>query len=291
MSAFLNDLSSFTFLQYALAAGILASVSCGIVGTYVVTRRISYIAGAIAHCTLGGMGAAMYLNREQGWSWATPLSGAVAAALLAALIIAMARRHGRQREDSVLGAIWSTGMATGIIFISRTSGYNENLMGYLFGNILMVSSTDLWLIAGLDLLIITFTTLFYNKILVSCFDEEFASLAGIKVDIYYLLLLCMTALTVVTLVQVVGIIMVIALLTLPASAASIWAKRLSGMMFLSIILSVVAVAGGLAASYEPDLPSGAVIIIFSAAIYLFSVLASRVKRNQGKRLLNPTFFR
>jgi zinc transport system permease protein len=277
LQTFLMDIASFTFLQHALAAGILASVSCGIVGSYVVTRRISYIAGAIAHCTLGGMGAAIYFNREMGWSHATPLAGAVAAALSAAVIIGLARQYGQQREDSVLGAIWSTGMAVGILFISRTGGYNEDLMGYLFGNILMVSTRDLWLIAALDVVVIIFTTLFYNRIVASCFDEEFAQLAGINVNFFHMMLLLMTALTVVTLVQVVGLVMVIALLTLPASAASVWATRLSGMMFLSVILSMLAVTGGLAASYGPDLPSGAVIIMLSAGIYLLSIVMARFR--------------
>jgi zinc transport system permease protein len=125
--------------------------------------------------------------------------------------------------------------------------------------------------------VIIFTALFYNRIVASCFDEEFAQLAGINVNFFHMMLLLMTALTVVTLVQVVGLVMVIALLTLPASAASVWATRLSGMMFLSVILSMLAVTGGLAASYGPDLPSGAVIIMLSAGIYLLSIVMARFR--------------
>lgn len=274
MLVFFKDLLAFSFLQNALAAGILASVACGIVGSFVVVRRISYIAGAIAHCTLGGMGAAMYFNKECNITWISPMTGAFAAALLAAIIIAAAKQHGRQREDSVLGAVWSIGMAVGILFISQTGGYNENLMGYLFGDILMVSYNDLWIVACLDIILLIFTFTFFNKILASCFDEEFARLAGIKVNYYYYALLCMTALTVVSLVQVVGIIMVIALLTLPAAAASLWSKRFSGMILMAIFLCLISVIAGLVFSYQYNLPSGAVIIIFSAAIYLFSIMGT-----------------
>jgi zinc transport system permease protein len=201
MIEFVQDLLQFPFLQYALLTGILASVACGVVGSFITVRRITYIAGAIAHTTFGGMGAAIYLQRRLGLAFITPLHGAVFAALLAALIIGMVTLYGKQREDTVLSAVWAIGMALGIFFISRTPGYKEDLMSYLFGNILMVRKTDLVMIGALDLLIVVISFLFYYKLEAVCFDETFARLRGVRVRLYYVLLLCMTALTIVILLH------------------------------------------------------------------------------------------
>ena len=154
MLQFLSDLQQFRFLQYALLTGLMASVACGIIGSYVTVRRITYIAGAIAHCTLGGMGIAGYLQREQGLTFLSPLAGAVCAALLAALVISYMLHRSTMRLDTILSAVWAIGMAVGIIFISKTGGYNKDLMSYLFGDILMVSDQDLMLISVLDLILI-----------------------------------------------------------------------------------------------------------------------------------------
>lgn len=268
MADFFSDLARFSFLQYALAAGILASVACGVMGSFVVVRRITYIAGAIAHSVLGGMGAARYAEVVHGVSWLTPLLGAAAAAVLSALVIGLVSLRVREREDTVIGAVWAVGMAVGIVFIFKTPGYGENLMSYLFGNILMVSPVDLWLMAGLDLLIVTAGLLFYRQFLAVCFDEEFALLRGVRVQSLYLLLLCLVALTVVLLVSVVGIVMVIALLTLPAATAGYFSRRLIGMMGLSVLLCALFTTGGLALSYVSALPAGATIILLAGAAYL-----------------------
>jgi zinc transport system permease protein len=286
MMDFLRDLSAFPFLQYALATGLLASVASGVVGSFITVRRISYIAGAIAHSVLGGMGLARYLQRVLGWQFATPLAGAVASALLAAIIIGAVTLYGREREDTVLSAVWSIGMAAGIFFISRTPGYNDDLMSYLFGNILMVRRSDLALIAGLDALVVLASFLFYYKLEAVCFDEEFARLRGVHVELYYILLLCLTALTIVILLQVVGIVMVIALLSLPAAAAAYLTRRLWHTMIVASALSGVLMTLGLALSYKPNLPTGATIIILSGAVYL-AVVASRPlwrkRRAQARR--------
>jgi len=278
MGEFLTDLPRYPFLQHALLAGVLASVACGIIGSYVVTRKISYIAGSISHTVLGGLGAARYFQVVHGWDWFEPLYGAVLASLIAALAIGLVSMKARQREDTVIGALWAVGMAAGILFISQTPGYNEDLMSYLFGSILMVSARDLWLIASLDLLVVIVAALFYNQFLAICFDEEFARLRGIRVEGFYLLLLCMTALTVVLLVTVVGIIMVIAIITLPAAVAGEFTKRLWHMMLLSALLTVAFTTTGLALSYGPNLPAGATIIVVAGAAYLVSVVGVRLFR-------------
>ena len=269
------------FLQAALLTGLLASVACGIVGTYVTVRRISYIAGAISHSTLGGMGVARYLERVVGITWITPLYGAIAAALLAALIIGLVSLYAKEREDSVLSMVWSLGMAIGILFIAKTPGNSEDLMSYLFGNILLVSPDDLWLIAGLDAVVVGCSVLCYNQLLAISFDEEYARLRGLRVAVYYLLLLGLTALTIVLLVQVVGVVLVIALLTLPAATAAALTKRLWQTMLVATLLTLACTTGGLALSYGPDLPAGATIIVLAGIVYLLVVLVPRRWRRRA----------
>ena len=271
MSQFLTDLQHYTFLQNALLTGILASVACGIIGTYIVVRRISYIADGIAHTVLGGMGAALYLHKVYHWQGVVPIHGALVAAVIAAIIIGLVSLWAKQREDTVISALWAVGMAVGIVFISRTPGYNEDLMGYLFGNILMVSSEDLWMLAVLDVIAVGIGLLFYNQFLAVCFDQEFARLRGMKVELLYLLLLCLAALTVVVLATVVGIVMVIALLTLPIGIAALFSTTMWRMMVISAILCAIFTTSGLVLSYGPDYPAGATTIIIAGAAYLAAV--------------------
>ncbi len=284
MPLFFQHLSQFTFLKLALAAGILASICCGVMGSYVVVRRRTYIVGAISHCLLAGMGAARYARAAWGWTHVTPLTGAVAAALLAAWIISLVGLYGQQREDTILSAVWAVGMAVGVSFICATPGYNEDLMSYLFGNILMVSERDLWLMAGLDAIIVIVVVLFYDRLLAISFHEETARLRGIRVGLFSTVLLVLTALTVVLLVQIVGIVMVIALLTLPAAAATQWAKRLWQVMVLGILASLFCTIGGLALSYGPELPAGATVVELAGATYLVSAISRRLWRKLHRSL-------
>jgi zinc transport system permease protein len=165
-----------------------------------------------------------------------------------------------------------------VLFIAKTPGYSQDLMSYLFGNILMVSKSDLWLIAALDALVVLLGLVFYNQFLAVCFDEEFARVRGMRVEFYYLLLLGLTALTVVLLVTVVGIVLVIALLTLPVAVAGYFARRLWQMMALAALFSMLFTTGGLAISYQPDLPAGATVIVLAGAVYLVVVLGARLFR-------------
>lgn len=265
MFEFFSVLPTQPFLQTALAAGLLASLACGITGTYVVVKRIVFISGGIAHTVLGGMGLAYYYGLN-------PIHGAMAAALAAAIIIGLVSLRAGQYEDTVIGALWAVGMAVGVIFITLTPGYKVDLMSYLFGNILMVPRQDLLLIAGLDVVILALVLLLYKQFMAVCFDEELARLQGVKVEAVYLLLLCLISITVVILIQVVGIILVIALLTLPAAIAHQYARSLGRMMVLASILGAVFVTGGLAVSYGPDLPAGATIIILAGVSYIVSII-------------------
>jgi zinc transport system permease protein len=265
------------FVRYAMLVGVLSSVSLGIVGSYVVTRRITYIAAAIAHCVLGGIGAALYLNKVIGFSWCDPIYGALVAAIVAALIIGLVSIYAKQREDTVISAVWALGMAVGLLFFVKIPGFVDP-MSYLFGNILLISPRDLWLVLGLDLVVAAVGVGFYNKFLALCFDEEFAALRGVQAKVFYLILLCLIALTVVLLVRVVGIILVIALVTLPPAMAGFFSRQLWQMMLLAVFFCAAAVAAGLAASYPLDLPSGPVIILLAGSAYLLTTIACRLFR-------------
>lgn len=279
MIEFFNALGdpNIPFLRYAFIAGVLASVSFGVIGTYVIARRISYIAGAISHCVLGGIGLGLYLQKKVGLIWFSPVHGALIVALFAALIIGVVSIYARQREDTVIGALWATGMALGLLFLAKTPGYTDP-MSYLFGNILLISRDDLWLITGLDILVGVFSIIFYNKLLAVCFDEEFSKTRGIRAGLYYLLLLCLTAVTVVILMRIVGMVLVIALLTLPVAIAGHFSRRLWQMMIFAIVFCALFTSAGLGYSYTYNLPSGPVIIVFSGIAYLLVVCGSYIFR-------------
>ncbi len=270
MSDFFQALGQHGFLQFALLAGALVSIPCGVVGSFVVIRRISYIAGGIAHTVLAGLGFVHYMQVVHGVTWLSPMIGAVVAALLAAGIIGWVSLNLKQREDTVIGAVWAMGMALGIVFISMTPGYTTDLMSYLFGNILMVTQADIWLIVALDVVVMICVGLFHKQLLAVCFDTEFATLRGVHVNRFHFLLLGLTALTVVLLVSVVGIILVIALLTLPAAMANLFARNLWKMMGMAVLICLTMTTGGLALSYGPDLPSGAVTILLTGMAYFIT---------------------
>jgi zinc transport system permease protein len=284
MIQFFHDLMRFPFLQYALFAGLLASIASGVVGSFITVRRISYIAGAIAHTTLGGMGLALYLQRQVGVRGVTPIHGAIFAALLGAIILGAVTLYGKQREDTVLSAVWAVGMAVGVFFVSLTPNSNQDLTSYLFGNILMVRSSDLIMVGVLDLVIIAVSFFFYYKLEAVCFDEEFARLRGVKVELYYILLLCLTALTIVILLQVVGIVMVIALLALPAATAAFLTRRLYHTMFLAAGLTGLFMVSGLALSYGPNLPAGSTIVFVTGTVYLLTIVVRSLWTGRRARL-------
>jgi zinc transport system permease protein len=278
VSEFFDAVVNHPFLRNALVAGLLASVACGVIGTYVVTRRITLIAGSLAHSVLGGMGAAYYLRVVYGWPWLHPLYGAIAAALLSAFVISAVRTYSNEREDTVISALWAIGMAIGIVFIFRTPGYKTDLMTYLFGNIVMADVHALKMLLVLDVVVVSVGLLFYNQLLAVCFDEEFAKIRGVNTTFYYTLLLCLTALTIVTLIYVVGIVLVIALLTLPVAVAGHFSRRLWQMMLLSAILSAIFTTTGLAVSFGPDLPAGATTILLTGAVYVLVKVSSKYLR-------------
>ena len=265
---FITALSEYTFMQHAAIACVLASIGCGIIGSFVVVKRISFLTGGIAHSVLAGMGIAYFFN-------GSPIIGAIIAALISGLLIGWINLSKKQHEDVLIAAFWSAGMAIGILFLSKTPGYNIDLMSYLFGNILLITNRDLILMFVLDLVVLAVIFIFYKQFLASVFDEEFARLRGINTEFFYMLLLCLISISIVLLIQLVGVIMVIALLTLPAAIANQYVSSLHKMFGLSVLICVVLTLSGLAISYQPDLPTGSVIVLLTCVVYFVSIFFSR----------------
>jgi len=265
------------FLYMALLAGFAASITSGIMGSFVVIKRIVFISGSIAHSVLGGMGFFFYLQRTYGIEWLNPIQGAILAAIISALLIGWIHLEYREREDTVIAALWSTGMSIGVIFIALTPGYNVELMHYLFGNILWVTRSDILMLFILDVIVLTFVALFRHQFLAICFDEQQAKLQNVPVKFFYLLLLCLVALSVVLLIQVVGAILVIAMLAIPAAIAGGLTHRFSKMMVYAVFIGCFFTLIGTAASYQLNWPPGASIALVAAVFYLLSFAIRRIK--------------
>ncbi len=255
------DLWQQSFMQHALLASLLVSVTCGVIGALVVVNRLVFMAGGIAHTAYGGVGLAIYAGLP-----VLPVAGGFTA--LAALLLGALTRTRRERTDTLIGVIWAGGMAFGIILINLTPGYNVGLMSYLFGSLLTVPARDLWLMFGINLAIVGLTLVFYRDILSFSFDPDFAQSRGVAVRGLYFMLLIMVAEAVVMMIQVVGLILVIALLTLPPYLAERHTKTLVGLMFGAGFWSLVFCLSGLWAAYQFDLSSGASIIAVACIAYL-----------------------
>lgn len=266
--SFLEALHENPLLLSALFAGIMASIVSGIIGSYVVVKRIVFVSGSISHAVLGGIGVSLWLERTQDIAWLTPLHGALVAAIISALIMGWIRLRYQQREDSVIAAVWSIGMAIGVLFISQTPGYNVELTNFLVGNILWVAPNDLIQLAVLDTVILASVFLLHKRLVAVCFDEEQARLQGLNVSALYLFLLILTAVSIVLLIQVVGIILVMTMLTIPAAIANLLTSRLSVMMAIAVMLSAAFCVFGTAIAYHFDWPPGATIALLAGIVYV-----------------------
>lgn len=272
MITFFEALRTNPLLLSAVIAGLAASFVSGIIGSYVVVKRIGFISGGIAHSVLSGIGFCLWLERSHGVQWAPPLLGALVSAIISALIMGWIHLNYRQREDSVIAAIWSIGMAVGVLFISQTPGFNVELSNFLIGNILWVTPTDLYILGGLDAFILVTVLCLHKKFLAICFDEEQAKLQGLPVNHLYLLLLSLIAVSIVLLIQVVGIILVMAMLTIPAAIANMFTSRLSTMMLLAVLFSCFFCISGMGTSYYLDWPGGATIAFIAGAVYILFLI-------------------
>ena len=253
-------LFNFGFFRNAFLAALVASITCGIIGTYIVSRRIVFISGGITHASFGGIGMGYYFGFDH-------ILGAIVFGIMSALGIEFFTKRADLREDSAIAMLWSLGMALGVIFIFLTPGYAPNLMSYLFGNILTVSKGDLIYLFILAVFVISFFLTFYRMIIFVSFDEEFALTNNAPVRLFNALLISLVALTIVLNIRVVGIILVMSLLTIPQAIANLFTKRFDVMIFYSILFGFLGSITGLTISYIYDIPSGAAIIFTLVVIY------------------------
>jgi len=274
---FFVDATVNPFLWSGLAAGLLASISCGVIGPYVVTRRLLFLAGALAHIAIGGVGAAIYLSTFHPtlFGWLEPIHGGLAAALVSAPVLAVLKHRMKERLDTVVGALWAVGMSIGILLIKITPGYHTELMSYLFGNISFVTSRDLLFLAALSAVVIATTTLFHRRFLALCLDSEQAELRGIPVLTTDIVLFLLIAATVIVLTQIVGLILVIALLSLPAAIGARLTTRLGPSMAATFAVSVLVTTLPRIAVYGTPVSPEAAIVLATAGLYLVVVLRRR----------------
>ena len=279
MQSFINLIinQDISFFRYALIAGVLSSVTFGIIGSFVIVRRMSYVAGAISHSSLSGIGAALYINYIFGSEVLMPILGAFLSALISGIIIAFIIIYVKEREDTIIGIIWAIGMGLGLLLISKTPGYIDP-MSYLFGNILLIDISELILILILNIAIIIIVILFYNHLLALSFDKEFFSVRGFNPIYYEVLLIILISLSVILMVSIVGIVMVIALLTIPAAIASLFTNKLSKMMFISSIICALLVLSGLFISYMLNLPSGSTTIVLAGVFYFIILFINIISK-------------
>jgi zinc transport system permease protein len=264
----------FEFMRNALLAGVLASIMCGVIGTFVVVNRIVFISGGIAHAAYGGIGLAFFF----GFSY---LLGILGFSLLISVVMAAVSLKTKQRADTIIGVLWAVGMAMGVILLDLKPGYNVDLMSYLFGSILTVPASDLWLMLVLNGLVVLTVTYFYHDLVSLSYDEDFAQVRGVPVRILYFLLMAMIALSVVMIIQVVGLILVIALLTIPPYIAEKYSGSLLEMIIYSILLNIFFTTVGLWLSYSFNLTSGASIIMVAATCFFISIVFEHLKPKRG----------
>lgn len=273
----LLELWSYDFIRQAVYAALLASVLCGVIGTFVVVKRLVFISGGVSHAAFGGLGVCYYLGVE-------PLIGAAVVAIVSALLVAVGGRRWIGSQDAIIGILWSVGMAIGVVFVALSPGYAPNLMTYLFGNILTVGQEAVLVTLFFTILVLGFVLLFFKEFVAVSFDEEFARVQGVPVGIFMAVLMVMVALAVVLLIQLVGIILVIALLTIPPVISLKLTRSFLFVILLSTLIGAVMTLGGLALSYVFDLPSGPTMVILGALLMLPAYLWQRLIRGDSAKL-------
>ena len=254
------ELLNYTFFQHALLGSLLASIACGIIGTYIVTRRLVFISGGITHASFGGIGIGLYTG-------VSPILSAAIFSVLSAFGVEWLSKRKDMREDSAIAVFWTLGMAIGIIFSFLSPGFAPDLSAFLFGNILTITITDIWMLAGLSVLLIAFFACFLDPIIYIAFDREYARSQRIPVTLFEYVLMMFIALTIVACLRMIGIVLVISLLTLPQMTANLFTHSFKRIIWLSIAISYIGCLGGLFLSYQMQVPSGAAIIFFSILVY------------------------
>lgn len=267
----MTELWSYDFIRQAVYAALLASLLCGVIGTFVVVKRLVFISGGVSHAAFGGLGVCYYLGLE-------PLLGAAVVAVVSALLVAAGSRRWIRSQDAVIGILWSVGMAIGVVFVALSPGYAPNLMTYLFGNILTVGQGVVMVTLGFTVLVVGFVLLFFKEFVAVSFDEEFARVQGVPVGMFMAVLMVMVALSVVLLIQMVGIILVIALLSIPPVISLVLTRGFVSVILLSTLIGAIMTLGGLVLSYIFDLPSGPTMVLLGALLMILTYLWQRVTR-------------
>lgn len=253
------------FFTNAVLIGLLISIACGIMGSLIVTNKLTSMTGSIAHSSYAGIGIAFFFGFN-------PTFGAVISGIFFAIIIGFVSLKLKSRTDTIISIIWAVGMALGLILVDLTPGYNVDLMSWLFGSIIAVSKMDLLITFILDIVIIIAVFATYKELLAMSYDSEFAKISGVPVKILYFILLILTAVTVVVLIRIIGLIMVIAMLTIPALISERFSRSLIKMIIISIILSIFFIIFGIVISFYVNLKSSALIIMIAAMFLFFSFL-------------------
>ena len=261
----IEALFGFEFMRNALLAGLLVGVTCGILGAFVVVNRIVFVSGGIAHAAYGGVGLAFFFG-------ISPIWGVMGFSLAVSLLMAAINLKAKHRADTVIGVIWAAGMALGIILLDLTPGYNVELMSYLFGSILTVPGSDLWMMAVIGLASAGLVVYFYHDLVAMSYDDEFARVRGVPVRFLYITLMVLIGLSVVMIIRAVGLILLIAMLTIPPYIAERYARSMAGMMLYSVVLNLVFIVLGLWLSYSYNLTSGASIIMVASVGFFISRL-------------------
>lgn len=255
------DLLHYNFFQNALWGSLLTAIACGIVGTYIVSRRLVFISGGITHASFGGLGLGFYLGTN-------PILMAMLFSVLSAFGVEWASKTQNVREDSAIAGIWSLGMALGVIFIFLTPGYAPNLSAYLFGNILTIATSDIIWIASLVGLLIVFFGLFLRTIVYVAFDRDFAVTQHLPVKWVEYVMMCFIAMTIVLSIRLVGIMLLMSLLTLPQITVNLFTSDFKKIIWGSIAIGFAGCVAGLVLSYYLNVPSGAFIILVLVVLFL-----------------------
>lgn len=264
----MSNIIEYSFLTNSLLAAVFAAISCGLAGTYIVSRRMVFVSGGITHASFGGIGIGYFAGIN-------PIIGAAIFSVLVALGIERFSQKKLVRQDSIIAMLWSLGMALGVIFIYITPGYAPNLMSYLFGSILTVSSLDIWLLGSLSLVSVLVFLLLYNSIIFVSFDENYARTRNLPVQAIKYLMISLVALAIVFNIRVVGIILVLSLLTVPQSVANLFTRNYREILIFSVIIGLIGTLSGLAVSWWLNIPSGATIVFVLVLIFF---LASGIKK-------------
>ena len=267
------ELIEYTFFQRALLGSLLASIACGVIGTYIVTRRLVFISGGLTHASFGGIGIGLYAS-------ISPILTAAIFSVLSAFGVEWLSKRQDMREDSAIAVFWTFGMAVGVIFSYLAPGFTPDLSAYLFGNILTITQSDLWFIGGVTTALVLFFTLSLRSIVAIAFDREFALSQRLPVRRIEYLLMMLIALTVVACLRMVGIVLVISLLTLPQMTANLFSHSFKRIIWLSILIGQISCLGGLLLSYHLNIPSGASIIFISILIFTLCKVAKSLATRQ-----------